>query len=118
MTNLCFLRNTEYADGKKIGGDCANWIISCYGVSKSTSKLNNHLIIHHKEKYEAYNSLKAVTAVLAVNNGFSLGLRLEVQWILYHEVNRFKKSNLKAKSSLRSEGGPFLNRISGKKLRT
>ena len=62
VCNLCFLRNTEYADGKKIGGDCANWVIS-YGVSKSTSKLNNHLIIHHKEIYEAHISLKAVTAV-------------------------------------------------------
>ena len=62
VCNLCFLRNTEYTDGKKIGGDCANWVIS-YGVSKSASKLNNHLIIHHKEIYEAHISLKAVTAV-------------------------------------------------------
>ena len=39
---IWFLKYTKDTDGKIIDGDCANWKIS-YGLSKSTSKLNNHL---------------------------------------------------------------------------
>ena len=61
VCNHCFLKYTKDTDGKIIDGDCANWEIS-YGLSKSTSKLNNHLSFNHKEIYEAHNAVKAVTA--------------------------------------------------------
>ena len=57
MCNHCFLKYTKDPDG-----NCANWEIS-YSLSRSTSKLNNHLNFHHKEIYEAHNATKAVTAV-------------------------------------------------------
>ena len=62
VCNHCFLKYTTDPDVKTIDGDWANWKIS-YGLSRSTSKLNNHLSFHHKEIYEAHNAMKAVTAV-------------------------------------------------------
>ena len=62
VCNHCFLKYTKDPGGKIIDGDCANWEIS-YGLSKSTSKLNNHLSFNHKEIYEAHNAMKAVTTV-------------------------------------------------------
>ena len=60
--NHCFLKYAKDPYGKTIDGDCANWGIS-YGLSKSASKLNNHLSFNHKETYEAHNAMKAVTAI-------------------------------------------------------
>ena len=47
VCNLYFLKITKDADGKKIDRDCANWEIN-YDLSRSTSKLINHLSFHHK----------------------------------------------------------------------
>ena len=44
VCNLCFLKSTKDADGKKIDDDCANWEIN-YGLSRSTSKCTNNLTI-------------------------------------------------------------------------
>ena len=42
VCNHCFLKYTKDPDGKTIDGDCSNWEIS-YGLSRSTSKLDNDL---------------------------------------------------------------------------
>ena len=58
VCNHCFLKYTKDPDGKTIDGDCSNWEIS-YGLSRSTSKLDDHLSFHHKEIYEAHSAMKA-----------------------------------------------------------
>ena len=55
ICNVCFVKSTKDADGKKIDVDCTKWEIN-YGLSRSTSKYINHLSSHHKEISEAYNS--------------------------------------------------------------
>ena len=62
ICNVCFVKSTKDADGRKIDVDCTKWEIN-YGLSRSTSKYINHLSSHHKEISEAYDSSKVATAV-------------------------------------------------------